>query len=125
MAWDSSRRVPWKRLLLYLGIYAVVMVAITAATNADRFAEAVPGLVIGLVLATSVMVVLTKFGWTLPILRSREENAALRAERLAARSPAATTSSATSGPRHRPAPTSRTTTGPSQHPRRTTKTRKR
>ena len=124
MAWDSSRRVPWKRLLLYLGIYAVAMVAITAATNPDRFAEAIPGLAIGLVLATSVMVALTKFGWTLPILRSREENAALRAERVAARSPA-TTSSATSGPRHRPAPTSRTTTGPSQHPRRTTKTRKR
>jgi hypothetical protein len=112
---------------MYLGIYAAVVVSITAATSPDRFAQAVPGLVIGLLAATSIMVVLTKFGWTLPILRSREENAALRAERLAARSPGTTSSSATAadGPRHRPPPTRRTSTGPTQHPRRTTRNRKR
>jgi hypothetical protein len=128
MAWDSSRRVPWKRLLIYLGIYAVAMIAIAAVSNPDRMAAAIPGLVIGLLLATAVMVSMVKLGWNLPILHSREEQAAMRAQRLAARAPAATATpseTAVAGPRHRPPPTRRTTTGPSQHPRRTNRTRKR
>ena len=128
MAWDSSRPVPWKRLLTYLGIYAAVMVVITLIVSGEQFSEALPGLLIGLVLATAVMVAMTKFGWTLPMLRSREEVADIRTERAAAKSKSSTgpaPSSDGSERRERPAATKRTSTGHSQHPRRTTKTRKR
>ena len=130
MAWDSSRPVPWKRLSVYLGIYAVAMLVITPLVTDDGLAGALPGLLFGLVLATAVLVVMAKFGWSPPILNSRAENDALRAQRAAARSaPSTSGSSASSGAagsqREKPAPTKRTSTGPSQHPRRTTKTRKR
>lgn len=127
MAWDSSRPVPWRRLLTYLAIYAAVMVVITLLMSGDRLAEAAPGLVIGLVLATGLMVVMTKFGWTLPMLRSREEVASIRADKAAARSRSSNEHAAAGveGPRERPPATKRTSTGHSQHPRRTTKSRKR
>lgn len=128
MAWDSSRPVPWKRLFTFVAIYAAIIVAITALTSRDRFAAALPGLAVGVILATAVMVAMTKLGWTLPMLRSREEIAQIRAEKSAAKAPPEASSSAAdpgATRRERPAPTKRTSTGHSQHPRRTTKTRRR
>ena len=126
MAWDSTRPVPWKRLSVYLGIYAVAMIVITPLVSNDGFAGVLPSLLFGLVVATAVLVLLVKFGWNPPILNSRAQNEALRAERVAARSTSSTATTSTSGgPRDKPAPTKRTSTGHSQHPRRTTKTRKR
>ena len=126
MAWDSSRPVPWKRVSVYLGIYAAAMLVITPLVSNDGFASVIPSLLFGLVVATAVLVLLVKFGWNPPILNSRAQNEALRAERAAARSAStASTGGTSAGPREKPAPTKRTSTGHSQHPRRTTKTRKR
>ena len=111
---------------MYLGIYAVAMLVITPLISDDGVASVVPGLVFGLVVATAVLVLMIKFGWNPPILNSRAQNEALRAERAAARtSSSSSTAGAQDAPRERPAPTKRTSTGHSQHPRRTTKSRKR
>ena len=113
---------------MYLGIYAVAMLVITPLISDDGVASVVPGLVFGLVIATAVLVLMIKFGWNPPILNSRAQNDALRAERAAARTSASSSSStagAPDAPKEKPAPTRRTSTGHSQHPRRTTKSRKR
>jgi hypothetical protein len=111
---------------VYLGIYAAAMLVITPLVSNDGFASVIPSLLFGLVVATAVLVLLVKFGWNPPILNSRAQNEALRAERAAARSAStASTGGTSAGPREKPAPTKRTSTGHSQHPRRTTKTRKR
>jgi hypothetical protein len=125
MAWDSTRPIPWKRLGLWLGVYAVLMIGLTLLTNKDDVGNVLPGIAVGVVLAALVLITLTKFGWKLPMLMSKQESAKVREERIAARvaarnarkgvTPAA--ANTTAGPRPRPAPTSRTTTGPSQHPR--------
>ena len=125
MAWDSTRPIPWKRLGLWLGVYAALMIGLTLFTNSNGVGSVLPGVGAGVVLAAVVLVTLTKLGWKLPMLMSRDETAKVRAERIAARTaarnerkgiaPASVTAGA--GPRPRPAPTSRTTTGPSQHPR--------
>lgn len=124
MAWDSTRPIPWKRLGLWLGVYAALMIGLTLLTNSNDVGSVLPGVGVGVVLAAVVLVTLTKLGWKLPMLMGRDEMAKVRAERVAARTAArnerkgvaqATVTSA--GPRPRPAPTSRTTTGPSQHPR--------
>ncbi len=125
MAWDSTRPIPWKRLGLWLGVYAALMIGLTLVTNSNDVGSVLPGVGIGVVLAAVVLVTLTKFGWKLPMLMGRDEMAKARAERATARTAArnerkgiapATTASV-AGPRPKAAPTSRTTTGPSQHPR--------
>jgi len=128
MAWDSTRPIPWKKLGVYLALYAGIVLAFFALTKPDNLVSALPGLTIGVILAGTFMVVLIKFGWNMPMFRSREEVAAQRAARTAQRSGGSSTSSEAGdfdGPRPKPAPTSRTSTGSTQHPRRTTKTRKR
>lgn len=127
MAWDARRPVPWKRLGLFLGLYAAVMIIVTALTDRDRIGPALVSVAFGIVVAGSFLVILSKFGWTMPILRSREEIAAARAQRMAAkaaRSGATTTAASVPGPRPKAAATSRTSTGRSQHPRRTGSSRR-
>ena len=140
MAWDSSRQVPWRKLTVYLALYAVIVFVVFVASNRkSSIASSLPGLVLGVLVAGTLMVVLTKFGWKLPFLRSKQEIAEARQLRLDARSArsggargtsrarsggTSSSQSLADGPRPKPAPTSRTSTGPSQHPRHTTKTRK-
>ncbi len=142
MAWDSSRQVPWKKLGIYLTLYAVIVFFVFILSNrSSSIGSSLPGLVVGVLFAGTLMVVLTKFGWKLPFLRSKQEIAEARQARIDARnmrtgggrgssrsragsSTSSSSQSYADGPRQKPAPTSRTTTGPSQHPRRTTKTRK-
>ncbi len=118
---------PWKRLGFFLGLYATVMLAVTVLTNRDRIASGLVSVAFGVIVAGLVLITLAKFGWTMPILRSREEIAQARAERIAARDSrkGSTTRSSTGGPRPKAAPTRRTSTGPSQHPRRTRDSRRR
>ncbi len=132
MSWDSTRPIPWKRLGLWLGVYAALMIGLALLTNSNDLAGVIPGVVIGVVLAATVLIVLTKFGWRLPMMMSREEMAAARADKVAARQAAkssrrggaAPTVAPVAGPRPRAAPTSRTSTGPSRHPGRSTKPRR-
>ncbi len=126
MSWDSSRPIPWKRLGIMLGGYAVVMTAVTAFSNSTPLSRSLPGIVIAMIVVAGVLIALIKFGWKTPMLMSRAEQADARAQRIAQRQATrgnrkaqpATATNSVAGPRTRPAPTSRTTTGPSQHPRR-------
>lgn len=140
MAWDSSRQVPWQKLGIYLSLYAVIVFVVFVVSNRKTSIEAsIPGLLLGVFVAGTLMVVLTKFGWKLPFLRSKQEIAEARQARIDARNAktggsrgssrsrsgsSSSSQSLVDGPRPKPAPTSRTTTGPSQHPRHTTKSRK-
>ncbi|CAB4878064.1 unannotated protein [freshwater metagenome] len=113
MAWESSRPVPWRRLirewLIYVAIASVAFVIIfrdklTVSLFAGLFVSGPMYLLFGAVLA--------KFGYsrkTFKDLRVERENAA------ATRSSAKTSdTSGAVGSRPRPAPTKRTSTGPSQ-----------
>jgi hypothetical protein len=122
MAWDSKRPVPWRRLGIYLAIYALAMVGITTLSGKADLGQLVRSLVVGVPIAGLAVVVLAKFGYLLPILKGREVLAAERAERLAARQAARGGNTpaveAVEGPRARPPVTRRTATGHSQHPNR-------
>jgi hypothetical protein len=119
MAWDSSRAVPWRRLirewLIYVAIASVALLflfrhKLSVSLFAGLFASGPMYLLFGAVLA--------KFGYarkTFKDLRGERERAA--ATRSSSRSPGRSSSSAATVPggRAKPAPTKRTSTGPSQH----------
>ena len=117
MAWDSSRPVPWRRLirewLIYVAIAGVAFVVYYLA----RGKKVEIGLFAGLLSSGPMYLlfggVLAKFGY------QRKTMKELRAERpvaAAARSSSMSSGSgATGGVRSRPAPTKRTSTGPSQY----------
>lgn len=102
MAWDSSREVPWRRLvrewLLYVAIMAVVLVVVV---DGDDRIGAVAGLLVSGPLYLAFGAVLAKFGY------SRE-----RLKRASRREPAAEPAPTT---RPRPAPTRRTGGGRPRH----------
>jgi hypothetical protein len=121
MAWDSKRPIPWRRLGIYLAIYALAMVGITAITGKADVGQLARSLLVGVPVAGLAVVILAKFGYLLPILKGRDVLAAERAERLAARQAArggntAAPVEAVEGPRPRPPVTRRTAVGHSQHP---------
>jgi hypothetical protein len=122
MAWDSKRPIPWRRLGIYLAIYALAMVGLTAITGNADVGQLLRALIVGVPIAGLSVVVLAKFGYLLPILKGREVLAAERAERLAARQAArggknpVAAVEAVEGPRARPPVTRRTATGHSQNP---------
>jgi uncharacterized membrane protein len=122
MAWDLRRPVPWRRLGIYLAIYALAMVGFSALTGKSGV-DVLRGLAFGIPIAALLVIILAKFGYVLPILRTKEQLAADRAERLAARKAARGEVDeevvSVARPRPRPAATRRTSTGPSQHPRKT------
>ena len=110
MAWDSSRVVPWRRLIREWLIYVAFASAAFLVIFRDKLT---PSLFAGL-LASGPMyllfgAVLAKFGY---IRKSFKD---LRAERERTTTAKSAPVSTTSGARPRPAPTKRTSTGPSQH----------
>jgi len=117
VAWDSSRKVPWRRLirewLIYVGIASVAFVLFYLAKGK----KIEVGLFAGLLSSGPMYLlfggVLAKFGYqrkTMKDLRSQ------RAERpVAATARASGGNGGAAGVRNRPAPTKRTSTGPSQH----------
>lgn len=114
MAWDSSRKVPWRRLLrewlIYVGIASVAFVIYYVA----RGKKLEIGLFAGLLSSGPMYLlfggVLAKFGY------QRKTMKELRAERpVTAAARGASGSGSTGAARPRPAPTKRTSTGPSQY----------
>ncbi len=108
---------------MFLGLYAAVMLAVTLVTDRENIGPALLSVAVGIAVAGTFLVVLSKFGWTLPILRSRDEIAAARAQRMAAKAARSgagrgVESETVPGPRPKAPATSRTSTGRSQHPRR-------
>ena len=118
MAWDSSRKVPWRRLirewLLYVGIatigYCIYYLAVLhKSLQVGLFA----GLLSSGPMYLLFGAVLCKFGYQRKTMKD------LRAERAERPVAAATARSSGGGGagtvRNRPAPTKRTSTGPSQY----------
>ncbi len=108
MAWDSSRPVPWERLMrewvVYAGIMAVVFLLFFRDSN---IVGALAGVLISGPMYLALGAVLAKFGYQ---RKSLKEMRTPRAgdDELAAREPTGTE------PRARPAPTRRTATGPNR-----------
>jgi hypothetical protein len=105
MPWDSSRPVPWRRLLREWSIYVAVMALAFAIFVRDwQLIGVVVGLLISLPLYLGVGYVLAKLGYERTKLRRGRPQAGAAAD--AASSPA----------RARPAPTRRTSAGPTTRP---------
>lgn len=107
MAWDSSRPVPWNRLIREWLIYAGIMTAVFLVFfRGDNVLGAVAGVLISGPLYLAFGAAMAKFGYQ----RTR-----LKDVRGAATTSAATSSSASAAPhdepRPKPAPTSRTAGG--------------
>ncbi len=113
MAWDSSRPVPWNRLMKEAAIFLVVGGLLFAFVFKNSDVGSYVGLVIGMAVYVGFSVVMAKFGY------SRETMRQMRARQAAARQqqsqPRAVASSATNRPK--PPPTKRTSTGPSNRPK--------
>jgi hypothetical protein len=122
MAWDSSRPVPWTRLMREWVIYAVFMALVFALFFSDNILGAVTGLLVSGPLYLALGAALAKLGYqrkTIKELRSQ------RSEPSTTTSATSSGSSGSSAPdRARPAPTRRTSTGPSQRPRSGSKRRR-
>ena len=130
MPWDSSRRVPWKRLFTFELMYAGLFAAFILLFQRKQVVGSLTALVVAVVVTTIAISTLWKFGWTPAFLKSRGELQAIRAERIAQRQAARAVKAGKPVPsvtvdRSRPAPTKRTSTGPTNRPRRTRDTRKR
>ena len=100
MPWDSSRVVPWRRLIREAALFGAAMVLLFGLV-AKPDPGAYVGLALGLVMYVGLMAALAKYGYSRKTLADmRAEREALAAS-TAARSPADT-------PRGKPAPTKRT-----------------
>ena len=100
MAWDSTRPVPWRRLVREWLIYAAIMCTVVVLFMRDR---PIVGIIAGLLASGPLYLllgfVLAKLGY------SRKTWSELRSQRPAAAPPATST---TPGARPKPAPTRRT-----------------
>ena len=114
MAWDSSRPVPWERLVREWLVYAAIMTAVFVVFfRGDNIIGAIAGVLISGPIYLVFGAVMAKFGY------SRKRLKELRAEsKEAASAPAATADVGT--PRPKAAPTSRTAGG-GQRPKSTSK----
>ncbi|NNE11260.1 MAG: hypothetical protein HKN41_03340 [Ilumatobacter sp.] len=103
MAWDSSRPVPWQRLirewLLYVAVMAVLFVVFF---RDDNLVGIFAGLLISGPLYLAFGFVLAKFGY------SRKSWKELRAEPRRGKAPKESSDAGVAGPRPKPPPTSRT-----------------
>jgi hypothetical protein len=112
MAWDSTRRVPWKKVLTPFALYAVVAVVLFSVLGKGFDAGLLVGVAAGGVIYALLAALMVKFGWNPPMFQSkaeRAEAAAVAAERRAARAAAKSGGKAATTPsRAKPAPTRRT-----------------
>jgi hypothetical protein len=114
MAWDSTRRVPWKRMLTPFALYAVVAVVLFSVLGKGFDAGLLVGVAAGGVIYALLATVIVKPGWNPPMFQSKEERATAAtasAERRAARAAARSGGKGnTAGPpaRAKPPPTRRT-----------------
>ena len=131
MGFDAKRPVPWKRLLIMFGVYAVVANIFLYLTDRTHYgATAMAGTLIGGVFYLALASVMAKFGWA---PKSMAESRAARVQTIAAREAARAsrperagrgrrgtrgsntaalpTSGTDIGSRARPAPTRRTASG--------------
>ena len=105
MAWDSSRPVPWERLMREWVVYAAIMtVVFLVFFRGGNMVGAIAGVLISGPLYLLLGFVLAKFGYQRKTIKEMREQAA-------ARSTADDAEPATEQQRSRPAPTKRTSQG--------------
>jgi hypothetical protein len=104
MSWDSTRPVPWRRLVREWLIYAAIMSLVFLLLMRDSPLLGIfLGLGVSLPLYLTLGYVLAKFGYSRKSWRDLRSESARRPSQ-----PAAGQSAASTGPRPRPAPTRRT-----------------
>jgi hypothetical protein len=114
MAWDSTRPVPWRRLIREWLIYAAIMAAVFIVIfQNDSMVGAVVGLLASGPLYLLFGAVLAKFGYQRKTLKQLRAERVEGAERVytAAKSVNSTDSGDSGVRRERPAPTRRTSGG--------------
>jgi hypothetical protein len=105
MAWDSTRPVPWNRLIREWLIYAAIMSAVFLIFfRGDNVLGAIAGVLISGPLYLTFGAVMAKFGYQRTRLKDVRKTATAPAE-------ASVATSGADAPRARPAPTSRTAGG--------------
>jgi hypothetical protein len=109
MAWDATRKVPWKRLLIEWLVVGIVFVVVSTAVFHNQQAETLVAIGLGGSFYLALGAVMAKFGY------QRARLSDLRAQTAARQQAARQTPTRPSG-RARPAPTKRTG-GQSRHPR--------
>lgn len=109
MAWDSTRPVPWNRLIREWLIYAAIMSAVFLLFfRGDNVVGAIAGVLLSGPLYLAFGAVMAKFGYS----RTRMKNLrSIRNEAKQAKADEEPTASDFSDTRARPAPTSRTSGG--------------
>jgi len=116
MAWDSTRKVPWRRLirewLIYVGIASVGFVIYYLAKGKKLELGLFAGLLSSGPMYLVFGGVLAKFGYQRKTMKDLRAERAAQPVAVSARSGG---SGGAAGVRNRPAPTRRTSTGPSQH----------
>ncbi|MEO5724225.1 MAG: hypothetical protein ABIQ39_08200 [Ilumatobacteraceae bacterium] len=120
MAWDSTRPVPWKRLLREAAVFLVIGGIAFALFLKKSDVGSYVALVIGMLMFLGFSAILAKFGYTRQTLKEIRAQApqprtGKRSGRRAGKRGA--TSQAVAATRPKPAPTRRTSTGPSQRPK--------
>ena len=111
MAWDSSRPVPWNRLIREWLIYAAIMTAVFIVFfRGDNVLGAIAGVLISGPLYLAFGAVMAKFGYQRTRLKDVR---GARSSSAASATDSTSTSSGSSGAgsRPKPAPTSRTAGG--------------
>jgi hypothetical protein len=111
MGWDSSRPVPWNRLIREWLIYAAIMSAVFVIFfRGDNVLGAIAGVLISGPLYLAFGSVMAKFGYSRTRLKGlRSASGDTATERTS--SSGDSDRGGTGGPRPRPAPTSRTAGG--------------
>ena len=116
MAWDSTRKVPWRRLirewLIYVGIAGVGFVIYYLAKGKKLEIGLFAGLLSSGPMYLVFGGVLAKFGYQRKTMKDLRATKAAQPVAVSARSGSG---GGAAGVRNRPAPTRRTSTGPSQH----------
>jgi hypothetical protein len=108
MGWDSSRPVPWRRLVREWVVYAAIMsVVFLVFFRGDSMVGAVAGVLISGPLYLAFGAVMAKFGYQRQQLR-RPSKADPSSDATSASSSGSSAPGGTAGPRPKPAPTSRT-----------------
>ena len=108
MAWDSSRPVPWNRLIREWLIYAAIMTAVFIVFfRGDNVVGAIAGVLVSGPLYLTFGAVMAKFGYQRT--RLKDARASAKDSRDSSRSDSSTV--VDDGPRAKPAPTSRTAGG--------------
>ena len=103
MAWDSSRPVPWRRMVNEWLVYVAIMfVLFLFVFDNSSLVGVLAGLLVSGPLYLAFGYVLAKFGYRRKTLKE------LRAESAEKASPFASDDTTPAGPRPKPAPTSRT-----------------